>query len=134
VGLPPLVGHVRTHSGQALLQLLVLEELNVYDEEMSESGFVEIPWARWLDLATEAGVEDDIEAVFSCWVYGEKAMLKREPPLGDLYALTDLYEVERFGITRGGEKSARGRKRQAMAKKKAERPSRPRFHERRSPR
>ena len=51
VALPPLVHHVRTHSRQALLQLLLLEELNVHAEEVSRSGYATIPWSRWLELA-----------------------------------------------------------------------------------
>ena len=113
--LPPLVGHVHSHFSQALLQLLLLDEMSAQAEELHKNQWVRIPWDRWMKMAKEAGVRTEkLQAVFYDWTDGEESFLKRQGD-SDMFTLADAYATELNAILGGGRKSAWGRARQAKS-------------------
>ena len=125
--LPPLMGGPRSHQAQALLQLLVMEELRSLAEDLSTSGYSWIPWPRWLELASEAGVRpEQLLLLMTHWVKTAPAFLKQHPTATDWFTLSDAYSVELNLIESAGKMSTRGRVRQALSKKNLARKGRTR--------
>lgn len=120
--LPPLYGGPRSHAAQALLQLLVMEELRAQAESVSRHGFAWIPLTRWHALANEAGVpEAQLLKVLETWVTSPESFLEQCSDDPDYFALAKGYAADTAALVGAGQKSSEGRARQALTKKKVAR-------------
>lgn len=105
--LPPLIGSNNTHSGQALLQLLVMEEFSHQSRVLVQKGTINLPFEKWLELGNEAGLPKSIlQRVIEEWVrQGFLAWLG-----GDCYSLGEGYIQELCFLKSQGDQREKGKR------------------------
>lgn len=120
---PPLAGSANEHASLMSLQLLVFEEFRSSARQLATEGGIQVPSARWKELAEFARVRERLlgEILHDLWLRGDSrnpAFLVRTPQ--GLWQLADAYASERDFLVDSGklelEQSRRG-KRSAKARR-----------------
>lgn len=112
--LPKMVGSPNLHAAQAVLQMLIIEQLSDRAEEFLSQGCIEINDANWKELCDRAEVPSRlVPELKEAWAKGDgdKTPAFLLQPSTDRFCLSPAYEKERRVIEETAEMTQKSRER-----------------------
>lgn len=95
--LPPFVSAPQYHAGQALLQMLILEEFTHQSIDLSTHQSIEIPEEKWRDFLKKSNLPLSVfKSVLQQWIKEDSFLICVEP---DRYTLGPAYTKESKFLT-----------------------------------
>ncbi|MES2273226.1 MAG: hypothetical protein V4487_03450, partial [Chlamydiota bacterium] len=120
--LPPLVSAFQFHAGQALLQMLIMEEFTNKSIDLATEGSIEINPERWQAFFKQSGLPESVfRQAIQRWLLdgpdGSRFLIQTAP---DRYTLGESYRKEvNFLTTQGLHRKERQLKGKESSKKRA---------------